>query len=424
MVELRRVLQAGRQALVLTGIGLTAVAAAISACGEDVFSIDVRADAGLHQTVDVGTQVTLDGGNSTGNINSYSWFLTHQAGQSAAPTSGLGATLSFTLDEPDSLEYELTVSDGTTSDVDTVVVRSFPPVISMLTPANGPVDTRVAITGANFSPTPGQNTVTFNGLSTAVVTASITQLEADVPTGAKTGPVEVTVLGTGDMATGPDFFVGPPPSPTILNGTVEDEFGNGLPGLVVRVSHQSGGTGFTVTTTAQGAYSGQLTTGGTVSVFAQGVTGTTYHATNGDQLNVPSGTTVTFDPNDTTGYHFEMTNNPPNPTVSPGGTFQMQVDYRIWNRLGAPGANTWLVLGTEQNTFTSQSVGNAGPWGDPNNNGMMTFTLDAPSQTGTVYAKLVPANTQMEADANWMNFWSGGVPNVEVFVPIGTVTVQ
>ena len=443
MVKLRRVPEAGRQALVLIGIGVTAIAATVSACAEDSCDLagqiagtcrltGLEANAGPNQTVDVGTQVTLDAVNSRGNVQSYRWSLTHQAGQSAAATIGGGTTLTFTLDEPDSLEYELTVSDGTTSDPDTVVVRSNPPTISMLTPANGPVGTRVAITGTNFSPTPGQNTVTFNGLSAAVATASITQLEADVPTAATDGPVVVTVLGTGDMATGPDFTVGAPPGPTILNGTVKDEFLTGIPGLVVRVTHQSGGTGFTDVTTAQGMYSGQLTPGGgDVLVFAQGVVGTTtWSATNGDQLNVPTGMPTTFDPNDTTGYHLDVTNNTPNPTVSPGvgNTFQMQVDYRVWNRLGAPAANTWLVLGTEQNTFTSHSVGNAGPFNDPNNTGMATLTLDAPlNLTGAVpvYARLVPANTQAEVDATWMSGgWSGGVPNAQLFIPIGTVTVQ
>jgi len=196
--------------------------------------------------------------------------------------------------------------------------------------------------------------------------------------------------------------------------------------MVVRVSHQAGGTGFTVTTDAQGDYSGQLSVGGPVSVFAQGVVGTAFNSTNGDQLNVPSGATTTFDPDVTTGYHLEVTNNTPNPNTTSGGNYQVQVDYRMWNRVGAPGATTWLIVGTSPTEFTSHLIGNAGLFGSANNTGSATIDITAPGQIGqlTVYARMAAVSTQPEADNQWSSGWNAGTPNVEQYIPIGMLTVQ
>jgi YD repeat-containing protein len=59
-------------------------------------------------------------------------------------------------------------------------------------PAEGPIGTAVTITGAGFSPTITQNTVTFNGVPATVSAASATQLAAVVPGSATTGPIGVT----------------------------------------------------------------------------------------------------------------------------------------------------------------------------------------------------------------------------------------
>jgi YD repeat-containing protein len=61
--------------------------------------------------------------------------------------------------------------------------------ISGFAPAAGPIGTSVTITGAGFSSTPGENTVTFNGVPATVGVASATQLAAIVPNGATTGPI-------------------------------------------------------------------------------------------------------------------------------------------------------------------------------------------------------------------------------------------
>ncbi len=64
--------------------------------------------------------------------------------------------------------------------------------IIQFSPTSGPVGTAVTISGTGFSATPGQNTVTFNGVTATVSAASATQLVVTVPSGASTGPIAVT----------------------------------------------------------------------------------------------------------------------------------------------------------------------------------------------------------------------------------------
>ncbi len=89
--------------------------------------------------------------------------------------------------------------------------------ITSFTPTSGPVGTTVIITGTNFSTTPANNTVRFNG-TTAVVTASTaTSITTTVPTGATTGTISVTVAG--NTATSTSNFTVTTPSPTITSFT-------------------------------------------------------------------------------------------------------------------------------------------------------------------------------------------------------------
>lgn len=59
-------------------------------------------------------------------------------------------------------------------------------------PGSGPVGRAVTIYGTGFSPTPGENAVTFNGIAATVSSASATQLVVTVPAGATTGSIGVT----------------------------------------------------------------------------------------------------------------------------------------------------------------------------------------------------------------------------------------
>jgi YD repeat-containing protein len=59
-------------------------------------------------------------------------------------------------------------------------------------PAAGPAGTVVTILGTGFDPTPGSNTVTFNGTIATISSASPTELVVTVPPGAATGVIAVT----------------------------------------------------------------------------------------------------------------------------------------------------------------------------------------------------------------------------------------
>ena len=81
-----------------------------------------------------------------------------------------------------------------------------PPTIISFTPTSGPVGMVVTITGTNFSTTPANNTVQFNG-ATAVVTAStVTSISTTVPLGATTGSITVAVAGN-TATSGTNFTV-------------------------------------------------------------------------------------------------------------------------------------------------------------------------------------------------------------------------
>jgi hypothetical protein len=70
---------------------------------------------------------------------------------------------------------------------------STPLGVTRLSPASGPVNTSVTITGENFGGTQGTSTVTFNGTPGTATSWSTTTIITTVPNGATTGPVTVTV---------------------------------------------------------------------------------------------------------------------------------------------------------------------------------------------------------------------------------------
>jgi gliding motility-associated-like protein len=69
------------------------------------------------------------------------------------------------------------------------------PTITSFTPTFGSVGTTVTITGVNFSATPANNTVMFNGVTAVVTASTATSITCTVPAGATTGKITVTVAG-------------------------------------------------------------------------------------------------------------------------------------------------------------------------------------------------------------------------------------
>ena len=69
------------------------------------------------------------------------------------------------------------------------------PVINSITPASGPVNTTVTITGNNFSASPAANVVWFGSVKVPVIAASTGSLTVNVPTGISSQPITVNTGG-------------------------------------------------------------------------------------------------------------------------------------------------------------------------------------------------------------------------------------
>src|SRR5580658_8332084 len=69
------------------------------------------------------------------------------------------------------------------------------PVINSVTPASGPVNTTVTITGSNFGATPAANVVWFGSVRVPVTAATTGSLTVTVPTGASSQSLTVTTGG-------------------------------------------------------------------------------------------------------------------------------------------------------------------------------------------------------------------------------------
>jgi RHS repeat-associated protein len=111
----------------------------------------------------------------------------------------IGASQTITMAQ--NVYFGLAVNSGISSLVsanfDNVSVNSaagVAPVISSISPTSGTIGTQVTVTGTNFGTTQGSSTVTFNGAAaTSIASWSSTQIVATVPSGARNGPVVVTV---------------------------------------------------------------------------------------------------------------------------------------------------------------------------------------------------------------------------------------
>lgn len=79
------------------------------------------------------------------------------------------------------------------------------PEIAGVQPDSGPPGTAVTISGSGFSPTASNNAVSFDGTAASVTSATESEIKTEVPEGAETGPVSVTVRG--ETATGPNFTI-------------------------------------------------------------------------------------------------------------------------------------------------------------------------------------------------------------------------
>ena len=104
------------------------------------------------------------------------------------------------------------------------------PVITAFSPQSGADGTMVNITGFNFDPTPGNNTVHFGAVRAVVSAASATNLVVGVPVGATFAPIAETVNGLTAYAGAP-FLPTFPSSGTLTNSSLGSQItlptGNG-----------------------------------------------------------------------------------------------------------------------------------------------------------------------------------------------------
>ena len=75
----------------------------------------------------------------------------------------------------------------------------------------------MTIHGTGFSETPGENTVMFDGVPAAVVSATATQIVTSVPSGAATGPITVAAPN-GSNSSGTPFTVIAAPGVPVITG--------------------------------------------------------------------------------------------------------------------------------------------------------------------------------------------------------------
>lgn len=105
--------------------------------------------------------------------------------------------------------------NNTTITLETTQALAVYPSIRNISPLSGNAGMPVTIEGYNFSVTPEENNVKFNGVAATVTSAQFNRLEVSVPASFTTGPVTVTVNGR--EAIGPAFSVAEPGAPIIYS---------------------------------------------------------------------------------------------------------------------------------------------------------------------------------------------------------------
>ena len=89
--------------------------------------------------------------------------------------------------------------------------------VTSVSPPSAPIGSTVTIAGSGFGASQGSSTVTFNGVAATASAWSSTSVTVNVPAGATTGPVVVTVGGQASNGVG--FTVLQPPNITSVNPT-------------------------------------------------------------------------------------------------------------------------------------------------------------------------------------------------------------
>jgi len=130
-------------------------------------------------------------------------YVYDEVGRLIAVIDPSGDTATYTYDAVGNI---LSIGRHATS---TVSIISF-------TPKSGPAGTTVTIYGTGFSSTISSDSVSFNGTSATISSATTTQLVVTVPTGATTGTIQVTAPG-GSATSANSFTVQALSIPTVTS---------------------------------------------------------------------------------------------------------------------------------------------------------------------------------------------------------------
>jgi hypothetical protein len=249
--------------------------------------------------------------------------------------------------------------------------------ITSFAPASGQEGTSVTITGTDFSVTPANNTVKFNGTVAMVTASTATSITTTVPAGATTGPIVVTRRGV-SAASSTNFTVITPEinikqSATNIASASTFGFGNQLTNvaatsLIFTIENTGVGT-LNLSGTPKISISGANTTDFIVTQSATSATvatgSTTTFSVSFSPIN-PSGTkiaqlNIANNDIDENPYIINLTGNalscidPPKPTITQVSSSDFTSSTLTSTAAQAGGTYQWFNSGAAIANATSQS---------------------------------------------------------------------
>jgi hypothetical protein len=243
------------------------------------------------------------------------------------------------------------------------------PVITSVSATTGSIGSQVAITGSNFGATQGSSVVLLDGSPVTINSWSATSINITIPTGARSGPLVVSVAPSMNDSNPVVFTVTSQPLPA---SWLDQDVGSvGLPG---NANYANGvftinAAGAEIFGTADGLhYVYQPLTGdGTVIARVVSVQGGSSYATAGvmirNTLDGGSANAKTADWPWYGGIYFDMRTTEGGSTTEPGNTSATLPYWVKASRSGStfssyvsPDGVNWTQLGTSQTITMNQTV--------------------------------------------------------------------
>ena len=282
-------------------------------------------------------------------------------GVAATATSWSDSSITVTVPASATTGPAVVTVAGVASNLVTFTVTGPPPVISKLKPDEGEVGESVKIKGEHFGTARGTSKVTFNGEPAISRKWGDDKITVNVPAGARTGPVVVTVEG---QASNPVTFSVTGSSPSIIS-----------------LDPTSGEVDTSVTIT--GVHFGA--TKGASTVTFNGVTVATYTSWSDTAITVPVPATAATGPVVVTvggqvsnGVTFTVT------VPAPSITGLNPTEGRVGASVAISGENFGASRGTSTVTFNGTPVATYTIWSDTS----ITVPVPATAATGPVVVML------------------------------------